>query len=121
MPTEPQHLAKALNNRSIATALGADPTDHTATAWALTVLFYSALHYIEAFNSRTNFHGHTHQQVNDQVRRNPVLEAIKYDYRDLQNFSWNARYDTTRYSQQHLDEALQFHENIRRHVQALLT
>ena len=90
MPSQSEHLTKALNNRKF--AYGLPTTTPTAIGWALTALFYSALHYVEAYNAKFNAHFAKHEELNRDIGRNPVLMPIADDYLDLSAFSWNARY-----------------------------
>jgi hypothetical protein len=90
MPSRDEHLNKARKNKEFAESLKLD--NPTCVGWALTALFYSALHYIDAYNAKYNKHCRTHQDLTDNIERNPVLEAISDDYSDLLTFSWNARY-----------------------------
>ena len=118
MPTKGEHLAKADNNRKFADGLSV--TSSTSVGWAITALFYSALHYIEAYNAKFNAHFHTHDTLNRDIERNPVLSPIWADYRDLSEFSWNARYRYVNYGQPQLDEAKQCHESVKSLVSQLL-
>jgi hypothetical protein len=103
MPTKGEHLAKAISNRRFADALNVSTP--TATGWALTALFYSALHYVEAYNAQYNTHFSKHEDLSSDIGRNPVLSSIHDDYKDLSNFSWNARYRPVNYGNTELEEA----------------
>lgn len=50
MPSKDEHLAKAANNHKFAMAL--KDANSTVFGWKLTILFYSALHYVEAYNAK---------------------------------------------------------------------
>ncbi len=90
MPTSPQHRAKAENNEFFATDVGEPFWD-----WAVTGLFYSALHYVEAYLASLHppFHPPTHQIRDSLIHREPRLRPIYVDYRELQDESRDARYD----------------------------
>ena len=118
MPSKGEHLTKADNNRRFADGLGvASPT---SIGWAITALFYSALHYIEAYNAKFNTHFRKHELLNQDIERNPILNPIWEDYRDLSEFSWNARYNYVNYGKTELDEAKQCLESVRALVSGLL-
>jgi hypothetical protein len=103
MPTKDEHLYKANGNAKFADAI--IPVGPIIIGWALTVLFYSALHYIEAYNAKFNKHFTSHHDRNDDLRNHPVLDPIYDDYMDLKNYSSNARYGTQRYGKTELQEA----------------
>ena len=103
MPSKGDHLAKAINNRRFAD--GVNVTSPTGIGWAMTALFYSALHYVEAYNAQYNMHCRKHEELSNDIGRNPVLVPIHDDYRDLSSFSWNARYQPVNYNAKDLEEA----------------
>jgi hypothetical protein len=119
MPSKGEHIAKADNNRKFAADLGA--ASPTRIGWALTALFYAALHYVEAYNAQFNTHFKKHDQMNRDIERNPVLNPIWEDYRDLSEFSWNARYNYVNYGKAELEEAQQCLESVRTLVSGLVT
>lgn len=61
--------------------------------WAITGLFYAALHYIEIHLARQvpPIHPETHQIRDSHVHR--LLGRIYVDYRELEEQSRDARYD----------------------------
>src|SRR5665213_710169 len=118
MPSKDEHLAKATNNRNFAISLKA--ATPTAIGWALTVLFYSALHYVEAYNANFGLHCRNHEELNDQVARNPVLEPIRDEYKDLMTFSWNSRYRAIQYTAENLGEAIESHDAIQRIFEGMI-
>jgi len=119
MPSQAEHLFKATNNKTF--AQGLTKGTPTAVGWALTVLFYSALHYVEAYNAKFNAHFSKHEELNKDIQRNPQLSVIFDDYRDLSTFSWNARYRPVAYGEKELNEALACHAAVEEHVTELLS
>jgi hypothetical protein len=113
-----EHLSKAENNRRFAYAL--KPLDATLSGWTLTVLFYSALHYVEAYNATIQCHFINHNELNRHIEGTNSLAAIHDDYRDLANFSWNARYQAIPYGVPEIEEAKEFHSAVRKHIYGLL-
>ena len=118
MPSESDHISKAQHNRKFADAC--PPKFHTSAGWALTALFYSALHYVEAYNGRYNKHCSNHNDVKDSIVRNPELEAIFDDYTELLDYSWNARYQAKKYGEAEIREAQICQESVANHVSNLL-
>ncbi|MEQ1949172.1 MAG: hypothetical protein ABL995_18410 [Bryobacteraceae bacterium] len=119
MPSQAEHLYKATNNKLFADGIARD--NPTAAGWILTALFYSALHYVEAFNAKFNCHFSRHEDLNRDLERNPQLCPIYDEYRDLSTFSWNARYQPVKYGDAQLREAYEAHSMVVKHINALLT
>lgn len=90
MPTTPQHRAKAENNEFFV-----DETGNPFWDWAVTAIFYAALHYVEAYfaNQVPPLHPGAHQVRNSTVQKDARLTAIYVDYRQLEDESRDARYD----------------------------
>ena len=118
MPSTNEHLAKAQGNKTFAYNLGV--TTPTAIGWALTALFYSALHYVEAYNAKYGQHFSKHEDLSRDIGRNPVLQPIYGDYKDLLVFSWNARYRPVQYDAARLVEAKEYHAAVEQVVSGLL-
>jgi hypothetical protein len=87
VPTKNEHKAKAIHNERFVASL-ADPY----WDWAITGTFYTAVHYVMAYLATKNVHPVLHQVRNSQIHRDPVLNPIYVDYRELQDSSEDARY-----------------------------
>jgi hypothetical protein len=89
--TAAEHVGKARENEAFARSLG------TATLcsleWAVTVNFYAALHYVQAYFAaqRITFKLHTNRAT--AIARDARLKAIYQDYREMQDSSEAARYE----------------------------
>jgi hypothetical protein len=118
MPTQSEHLAKAQNNKKFASSLS--PDTPTSIGWALTALFYSALHYVDAYNAKFNTRFTKHELRNKDIGRNPILMPIHDDYMDLCTFSYNARYEFVNFGTGHLQEAQSCHLAIETLIKPLL-
>ena len=88
MPTKEEHLIQAERNEKLAATLA-----HTQyTEWTVTVLFYAAVHYIEAFLAVRQIHCDQHSERNEYVRKIPQLRTIGREYLRLRTISRQARY-----------------------------
>jgi hypothetical protein len=114
MPSRSEHLAKAENNKGFADAIKL--SNPTSVGWALTALFYSALHYVEAFNGKYNLHCKSHHQLKADIAKNPQLLTIFDEYSGLLDYSWNARYEVAVYGKREFDEASEYHAAIKKHI-----
>ena len=83
-----EHLAQAQRNESLSRALQAGPS----LDWSVTLLFYAALHLVEA-TLAPQTHSRTHVERDRTVRQHPQLRSIYGHYRELKERSLQARYD----------------------------
>jgi hypothetical protein len=88
LPTPEQHREKAEHDEFFIAHLGEPFWD-----WAITGLFYSALHYVEVHLARQTppIHPETHRIRDSHVNR--LMGGIYVDYRELEEQSRDARYD----------------------------
>lgn len=115
VPARHLHLAKAELNQRLAVALQKSHSD-----WSVTVLFYAALHLVEATLAPRHSSSHTDRDYN--VQQHPQLRPIYPDYRHLYRRSLDARYDCFNFSPlqaQHL--YVTRYEPIKRYLQPLLS
>ena len=71
-----------------------DSMDRSAYSdWAATVLFYAALHYVDAFLARKlHYHPRGHADRDKLLHTVHALKKIRVEYRELKDCSHNARY-----------------------------
>ena len=88
MPGSAEHLAKAAaNGRFLSNIV----EQQLAPDWAVTVLFYRAVHAVEAWFARQNLHHTSHIRRNQAVFAH--LNEIAAPYRKLHDLSRIARYE----------------------------
>lgn len=90
MPTSVQHLAKANANEAFAHSL--DRTTTVRAEWAITILFYVAVHYTQAYFAKSGRVYTQHIKRDSAIHRDPNLSRIYVDYRELETYSVDARY-----------------------------
>ncbi|WP_428938737.1 hypothetical protein [Fontivita pretiosa] len=83
-----QHVDQWRHNRRFAKTIAAEFRD-----WQINVIFYTALHVIDAALASLGVTVADHQQRNDQVRNNASFAAIRTQYLDLYRISRITRYD----------------------------
>ena len=107
------YLEQAQHNREVAEALseGASPTSRQ---WAVTCLFYAAVHYVNAHLGNRPVPDN-HPDRDSYVRRNMPL--IHSDYRWLRTKSQDARYRLKSPPKQVVDAALSRANKIQKFVQ----
>jgi hypothetical protein len=117
-PSKDEHLRKAEKNKAFARSILS--TDSTSIGWVLVALFYSALHFVDAFGAKYNTPYSSHKQRNEDVQRNPQLERLRDDYLDLYTLGWNARYTMQIYGEKEHREAMDSLAIVESEIRALL-
>ena len=88
MPTLNQHLSQAESNERFAEAITSLPTRFPN--WEIIAMFYSALHYADAFLATQGIHPGSHDSRIASVKLNM---STWEDYQHLYRLSLNARYN----------------------------
>jgi len=101
MPSIDEHLEQARHNEDLLTGLDRDQFGD----WAMTVLFYSGLHWIDALLASKNIHPERHEVRDRLVWKNLELRPIAKDYLSLKTRSVNARYDCVRFDRTQVKDA----------------
>jgi hypothetical protein len=117
--TKEEHLAKAEENINFLRSI--DLNHPGALAWSITILFYAALHYVEAyFVSKRGFGCKHHFSRATEIQRDPKINSIFNDYAALENLSREARYDVSCFNEEDLKRANTCFENIKSAIESLL-
>ena len=120
MPLESQHIDQAERNESCFQSMsGLNPRQFTD--WEVITLFYSALHYVEAYLARNGIdhpHSKKHAHRETEMLKHADLDVIVMNYLSLHDYSQNARYEIQSFSEAEVemllqDEYLPIRENIR--------
>lgn len=85
MPSRDEHLNRAQENEAFITSL--DLSKSINVDWAVTVLFYAALHYIDAYLAVQSVHPYDHSARDNKISTNGSLNEIYNDYRRLKDRS----------------------------------
>lgn len=106
MATREQHLGQARHNERFLTTFDLSVSPYLD--WAVTVIFYAALHYLRALAARYGFISISSYVDEDRtfarlsvLRRNAGIYA---DYRQLKDDSRAARYEMRRLTPQEVSE-----------------
>jgi hypothetical protein len=116
MPTGSTHLAQAARNKTLALAIVDDYPD-----WAVVVLFYAALHLVDAYLARSNVHPRSQGDWGIYVDRSS-LRSIAASYHQLQDRSRDARYNAQPFTPLQFQLLHQRHFlPLKRHIDGLLS
>jgi len=114
LPKRHEHHKRAQDNESLSAAL-----NHTiphCVDWAVTMLFYAGLHYIDAFLAGKNAHPLNHEARDEEIESNGSLSPIYRDYRRLKDLSRAARYEIANFGPDQLNTARQRLAKIKQHL-----
>lgn len=96
MPSQRRHLAIASNNEDVSQLLQASNRND----WAVTVVFYAALHLVDSFFATAPFHPSNHTDRLGAMARSADISAVYAHFQELYDRSLDARY----YGRQFSDE-----------------
>lgn len=91
MPSENVHRRQAEHNRQFLDWLDLDVTPYLD--WAVTVMFYTALHLVEWLLATKGYHSDSHENRHQAMGRVSELRPIYPDYRELETQSHRSRYE----------------------------
>ena len=98
MPSLQRHLAQAQKNERLADAISSH--SEQCPEWEVTIFFYSALHYVDAFLATQGAHPKSHYERFDLVSN---LTGVARYYEILFKRSMNARYHLYEFTPQEVD------------------
>ncbi len=113
MPTTQQHLDQASANEVVSTQINQED-------WAVTALFYAAVHYVEAYCCHA--HGvHSKGHHDRQVFVGNNLSAIGPEYAGLEFWSREARYECCEFSTHDVQSLRADLQKIKDHILPMIT
>lgn len=118
MPTKAEHLARAEGNCTLALSMALD--SQAKIDWVLVILFYAAMHYVEAYLATVGQHLRSHTARDGFVGRDPNLRRIYSDYQDLKYFGYNARYEMQKFVASDVTHVTTSFATIQAHIKTIL-
>ena len=92
MPTKDEHLKKAEGNEAFAATISIGT--QAEIEWTLIVLFYAAVHYVEAYlEKHWGMHLRSHTTRDNTIGRDSNLRKIWSPYSHLKYYGYNSRYE----------------------------
>ncbi len=113
------HVAWAKHNEAFVNSLDASSTPYRD--WAITGIFYSSVHYIEAALDRYGKHSADHGQRNTFMKLHLKNDDIFDGHRDLYEISRNARYNCKIISESDIQESKGTLEEVKINVRRYVT
>ena len=116
MPTVKEHIRKAEYNEKFFDDIRDNYPD-----WAITGLFYSALHYVDAYLKSKQISVEDHKTRSWFINTTKQLKSIYSEYRAMYDYSVNARYKMWIVNEESLDDIYKtFYLPIKKHLKELL-
>jgi hypothetical protein len=107
LPIHSDHVNKAKGNEAFADAIS--PNSQAQIDWKLVVLFYAALHYVEAYLAKQmGVHLRSHTTRDSYVSKESNLKKVRTQYGHLKFFSYNARYEMDKFTANDVNEATEY-------------
>ncbi|MGA3081985.1 MAG: hypothetical protein ABSD44_11450 [Terracidiphilus sp.] len=119
MPTKTQHVQKAEGNETFAKSI--DTTSQARIDWKLVILFYAAVHYVEAYlamSSGTHLRSHTTRD--NYISKESNLKKIRVSYAHLKYYGYNARYEFDGFTAKDVREASGYLSQVKAELVPLL-
>ncbi|MBM3252908.1 MAG: hypothetical protein FJZ16_01485 [Candidatus Omnitrophica bacterium] len=119
MPNRNSHIEKAQHNEKFYLSFDAEKTDYKD--WVVVGIFYSALHYIDAYFALRNKHPFAHGMRDDWVKDDSHLSQIWPEYRDLKEYRQKASYKVYAFSTQEIkNDIIPLLRSIKNYLQKLI-
>ena len=118
MPDIETHQKQAAHNERLAMQLA--ETEYSD--WAVTAVFYAALHHVDAYLHTKEVYCRLHPRRDAEIARNPNTRPIYKDYGHLKMMSEDARYNGAAMPSHKVKEvAIPKLEKIKNHLRRLVT
>ncbi len=119
MPLKEEHIAKAEGNEGVAD--GIQPTSSARIEWKLIIMFYAAMHYVEAYLAKeANEHLRSHTTRDKWMVKEANLNKIADSYNHLKFYGYNARYEVSDFNAKDVSHAEDYLAHIRTEIKLLL-
>jgi hypothetical protein len=111
VPSKDEHVKKAKGNEAFADSIA--PTSQASIDWKLVVLFYVAVHYVEAYLAKTGIHLRSHTTRDGYVTKERNLKKIRILYGHLKYYGYNARYEMSTFTAKDVKEATEYLDKVK--------
>jgi hypothetical protein len=119
MPTKDQHVQKASDNEALAAKL--DTASQASLNWKLIIMFYVAVHYVEAYLAKSmSIHLRSHTTRDSYISREANLRKIRTEYGHLKFYGYNARYEVDQFTANDVTDAFAYLANVKNAILPLL-
>lgn len=99
-----KHLSKADHNEKFFQSLDIDKTNFRD--WIVVGIFYSVVHYYEAYFALYKKHSTSHEISDDWISNDNNISDTYYDYRELKQERWEASYRAKIFSSNYIKHSI---------------
>ena len=119
MPQKDEHVNWAIHDRDFWTSIDLD--NSSFTDWAVTGMFYEAVHWVEAFldTKGCDSRDHSRRDLN-MLEWASAFGVIQADYTKLKQDSETARYECYKHTSDEIRQLIPLVDNIKDHISQLL-
>jgi len=119
LPSRDEHVQKAKGNETFAASIR--PENQTSIDWTLVVLFYAAVHYVEAYLAKhLAMHVRSHTTRDRYVGRESNLKKVFSAYGHLKFYGYNARYELDGFTVKDIQDAEKYLATVKAQIVPLL-
>jgi hypothetical protein len=119
VPSKDEHLLKAKGNEEFAVSITHE--NQTRVDWTLVILFYAAMHYVEAYLDKAfSQHLRSHTTRDKYIGKEANLKKIFTPYQHLKFYGYNARYEMFGFTPNDTKDAVKDLAAIKTHLAPLL-
>ncbi len=117
-----RHVTKAVHNEDFWKLINNEKDYEKYSDWTVTGIFYSAMHFIDAFFGKKGKHLKSHDMADKEISQEKQLVGIYANYRALKDYRWNASYWLTSFNKSEIDNDIIPHfDKIKSSIIALLS
>ena len=99
-----KHLSKAEHNEKFFNSFDVNNTNYPD--WIIVGIFYSAIHYYEAYFALSEKHSGTHDTSDNWISNDSKISDTYNDYRELKQYRWFANYRAKFFSSKEIKESI---------------
>ena len=99
-----RHLSKAQHNKEFFESFDINKTKFRD--WVVVGVFYTAIHYYEAYFANFGKHSRSHEISDDWILNDKGIEETYDDYRELKQYRWYASYRNKNFTPQEITNSI---------------
>jgi hypothetical protein len=104
LPNKDEHIKKAEENEAFVSTI--QPNSQPEIDWTLVILFYAAVHYVEAYLFvKWGTHVRSHTTRDKYFGKEASLKKIFASYSHLKYYGYNARYEVSGFTKTDAQDA----------------
>lgn len=99
-----KHFSKGDHNEKFFNSFDLDKT--TFRDWVVVGIFYTAIHYYEAYFAKSNRHTRSHETQDNWISNDKKISSTYDDYRELKQHRWKASYQAYNFKAEEIRDSI---------------